>query len=99
MVAVGEVAKTHQGCLSSPARLCPRDLGKLALYADLLFALPVVGGGEKMSSLAEAVLWWWYLGYILLATLLFGVPWRWQLIASGLSVLLLLRHAIAYSFV
>ena len=39
------------------------------------------------------------LGYILLATLLFGVLWRWQLIASGLSVLLLLRHAIAYSLV
>ena len=46
MVAVGEVAKTHQGCLSSPARLCPRDLGSLALYACLLFALPV-GGGEE----------------------------------------------------
>ena len=46
MVAVGEVAKTHQGCLSSPALTCPRDLGKLASYADLLFALPVVGGGR-----------------------------------------------------
>ena len=97
-MAAGDVVKALQGCLCLPAHMYPRDLGKMALYVGLLFALMVVGGGN-MSPLAEAVLWWWYLGYVLLATLLFGVPWRWQLIASGLPVLLLLRHVIAYSLV
>ena len=46
MVAVGEVVKTLQGCLSLPARMYPRDLDKMALCVDLLFALMVVGGGE-----------------------------------------------------
>ena len=46
IVADGEGAQTHLGCLSSPARLCPRDLGNLALYACLLFVLPVGGGGR-----------------------------------------------------
>ena len=52
-----------------------------------------------MSLLAEAVLWWWYLGYILLGAVLLGLPWRWQLIVSGLPVLMLFMHANAYSFV
>ena len=99
MVAVGDVVKTLLGCLSSSARMNPRDLGRMVLCVDLLFALMVGGGGGNMSPLAEAVLWWWYLGYVLIATLLCGVPCRWQLITSGLPVLLLLRHVIAYSLV
>ena len=50
IVADGEGAQTHQGCLSSPARLRPRDLGSWLLQAYLLYAPSVGGGGENVVA-------------------------------------------------
>ena len=49
-MAVGDVVKALQGCLCLPARMYPRDLGKMALCVDLLFALMVVGGGKHVAA-------------------------------------------------
>ena len=50
MVAVGDVVKAHQGCLTLPAHMFPMGLGKMALCGVLLFALLVVGGGKHVAA-------------------------------------------------